>query len=415
MKNWLCSAILVFCFAAAHPPANAQQPVGECFQSDGRIFGVYPNLFVVQRHYPANQGQGFRDPSGQAFMRFPSVSSIAVWVTWDMRMIQIDQSGWHVIGQCQMHPQFVQSMAVATFPMPQQYNQVAFLPPRADGMDAGGYQARVPATMLDPDITYVKPVVPQLPAAQQCSTYAVQGNRAAFIDCMAPQMMGSKEHRYYQCMRRYTERNDIALCMLQQSMGTNEQTAMNAAMTCYRQHGANWEQYPVCALQQGMNFDERTSRALQCLRQSTGGSQFDYLGMGMCYAGPEFARGMNQESLIAMQCAMTSGGEPMAFASCTGGQLAANELNKCLTHGIGGNGCFGNGNTLVSTIRNIGNEFGQHFGQNSVAAQAWRTLTTAPGPNNDAVRVVNNSVREMERAGKNIGREVKKILPRIKF
>ncbi|MGF6271815.1 hypothetical protein ABIB38_000157 [Massilia sp. UYP11] len=413
MKNCYLAIILCFLFAGFSRPSHAQQIVGECLQGDGKIFGVYQNFFVQQKFFPANQGQGYRDPSGQAFMRFPSVSSIAVWVTWDMNMIQIDQMGWHVIGKCQMNPQFVQSMAIVTFPMPQQYNAVVFESPGTNGMTRS---ATIPANFLIQEITFVKPLVPQLSAAQECQSYVSQGNHNGFMDCMAPKMMGSREHGYYDCMRRHGGNQDeLALCMLGRSMGQNERAALNAAEACYRQYGTAWQQYPACALQNNLPFDERTARAIQCLEKSAGGNGIDYLGMGVCYAGPDLMKGMNQESLIAMQCAMASGGDPMTFATCTGGQLATNELNKCFTHGIGGNGCFGDGNTLVSTARNIGNEIGQHFGQNSAAVQAWNAMTTMPGPNNEAVKIVNHSVREMEKAGKNIGREVKKILPRIRF
>ncbi|WP_157660545.1 hypothetical protein [Burkholderia ubonensis] len=60
--------------------------------------------------------------------------------------------------------------------------------------------------------------------------------------------------------------------------------------------------------------------------------------------------GFNHESQVSAEC-VAQYGVSYAGAGCITARLTADELNKCLTVGVGGNGCFGNSNTLVSMIR----------------------------------------------------------------
>jgi hypothetical protein len=84
--------------------------------------------------------------------------------------------------------------------------------------------------------------------------------------------------------------------------------------------------------------------------------------MGVCAAG----NNLTPEQQVFVSCAISTGGQPYAFAGCVGTQLTLNELNKCLERGIGGNGCFGPNNTAVKFVSN-----------------AWKDVTQGPGPNND--------------------------------
>lgn len=72
------------------------------------------------------------------------------------------------------------------------------------------------------------------------------------------------------------------------------------------------------------------------------------------------------EQEVFAGCAVSTGGQPYAFAGCVGSQLTKMELQKCFTHGIGGSGCFGQNNTVVKFVNN-----------------AWKDVTEGPGPSND--------------------------------
>jgi hypothetical protein len=87
-----------------------------------------------------------------------------------------------------------------------------------------------------------------------------------------------------------------------------------------------------------------------------------YAQMGVCAVGAN----LTPEQQVFVECAIQTGGNPYAYAGCVGGRLTLNELDKCLTDGIGGRGCFGENNTLVKTVSN-----------------AFKDVTEGPGPSND--------------------------------
>ncbi|UYO50263.1 hypothetical protein KQX64_06725 [Rhodopseudomonas palustris] len=76
---------------------------------------------------------------------------------------------------------------------------------------------------------------------------------------------------------------------------------------------------------------------------------------------------MNEEWRIAAECAVQTGGNPVAFAGCTATQLTIRELTKCFS----GGSCFGKNNTVVVTLRN-----------------SFHDLTEGPGRNNEIVKVI---------------------------
>ncbi|MGY6164178.1 hypothetical protein, partial [Paraburkholderia strydomiana] len=60
--------------------------------------------------------------------------------------------------------------------------------------------------------------------------------------------------------------------------------------------------------------------------------------------------GFNHEGQIAAQC-VAEYGVSYAGGGCIAATLTAEELNKCLSVGVGGDGCFGDNNTLVDMVR----------------------------------------------------------------
>jgi hypothetical protein len=103
-----------------------------------------------------------------------------------------------------------------------------------------------------------------------------------------------------------------------------------------------------------------------------------------CAGANMFNLNLNAEQQIAVQCVVSTGGQPYAAAGCIATRLTARELTKCIDHGIGGSdGCFGDNNDLVGrngwTARTMGQIAG---GPNSIIRnpdQIW-------GGNNSFVR-----------------------------
>ena len=80
-------------------------------------------------------------------------------------------------------------------------------------------------------------------------------------------------------------------------------------------------------------------------------------------AGPNYTAdySLNKETQVALACTSKFGATKAAMA-CMAGTLTVNELDKCRTKGIGGEGCFGRNNTLVKafndhwdSVKNEGN------------------------------------------------------------
>lgn len=129
------------------------------------------------------------------------------------------------------------------------------------------------------------------------------------------------------------------------------------AATCLARAGGDAKASAVCVASQYMGKEE--ARLLNCAATAQG-----YAGFGICALGPQ----MNQEWRIAAEC-VAAGGPPPVMAGCVAGRLTIAELEKCFSKGIGGDGCFGENNTLVVGFRNAAND-----------------IAHGPGPNNDIVK-----------------------------
>jgi hypothetical protein len=97
--------------------------------------------------------------------------------------------------------------------------------------------------------------------------------------------------------------------------------------------------------------------------------------MATCAGANMFNLQLNPEQQIAVQCVVSTGGQPYAAAGCIASRLTMRELTKCMTDGFGGKGCFGDTNDLFGregwTARTLGQIAG---GPNSIInnpGQIW--------------------------------------------
>lgn len=82
---------------------------------------------------------------------------------------------------------------------------------------------------------------------------------------------------------------------------------------------------------------------------------------------------LNLEQQIALNCIAKSDGQPYAAAACAASALTLRELQKCLTDGIGNDGCYGDLNDLVGRKGWLRTKLGN----------AWDDLQHGPGATND--------------------------------
>jgi len=136
-------------------------------------------------------------------------------------------------------------------------------------------------------------------------------------------------------------------------------------MACISKAGSDRAKLASCGA--GLVLPKEAARIVGCATDSTGPTSF-----ALCAAGPA----MNEEWRIAAECAVESGGNPVAWGGCTAGRLTVRELTKCL-NGKVGQDCFGPNNTIVVGLRN-----------------AYNDVLHGPGENNDIVKTL-GSVREL--------------------
>lgn len=398
------SIFLTFLSVNLPSEGRAQQVVGYCHdQYRGQSFSVLDNFYMYQVNFPANGGLAMRDPSGMTFMRIPSADpwNLAFFVDWQGVVMQISPAGVMSIGFCEFIPGFMQP--------------VAFRPPVP--LDSWGVRTEagvmaLPEGVSAPAIRYVPPLFATPAEADTCLQST--SSEEDFVDCMLKDMLGRKEYAVYQCAQNGGTVEDISLCSIAANGGTVEREIVRNVQRCRRQHGDDWGSYPVCMMEDRMSEDQ--ARLVQCLRKQSEQGTVTLTGTAVCYSGDAFKP--NPELQIAMECAATTAGEPLAFASCTGGRLTERELTKCFTSGLGGQGCFGPNNEIIKGLRDLGLEIELEFGPSNDLVRAWNRglndMANGPGPNNDVVKGLTNVGNDIANGpGKNndIVRGIDKVLP----
>jgi hypothetical protein len=153
---------------------------------------------------------------------------------------------------------------------------------------------------------------------------------------------------------------DFATCaggkFLGRTLGPNEQAVLN----CASDSGGDTSEFTSCSAQRllGNKLSPEQKIAIQCAAQSQG----DATSMATCAGANMFNLQLNPEQQIAVQCVVSTGGQPYAAAGCMASRWTVRELTKCLSNGIGGDGCFGDTNDLVGRNGWVARTLGQVAG-----------------------------------------------------
>jgi hypothetical protein len=381
-------------------PTGPYGPVyAECFdQSRNQTYDLLPNMVTIQVGNPMNQAMAMRDPSGITFLRLPAANPMAqaFFVSWNMQLIELNVavSGPIVIGECRFFG------PVASPPQMLRFDTA--LAPGQGVINPQGNVLQVPQTILQNATGIAIPGM-TTPAVANICMQESGGDKDAFANCMIPKMLTPAQSRAYQCVQESSGDNvEIASCLARQVVGENEARALSQATDCYKHYGNDFQKYPLCMA--GQNFDPKTAATINCMSDQAKQGQLSAWSVAGCAAGNQLQ--MNPEMAIAVQCAMTTGGQPYAFAGCTAGQITTRELEKCFTDGIGGKGCFGENNDIIKALRAFGLNAENLTNGNGAVVNAWNTVTTdirsGPGANNDIVRAVNTVNHDIQHGmGKN--------------
>ncbi|MCW3159763.1 hypothetical protein [Chryseobacterium oryctis] len=413
IKNLKWSLVILI-FLLTTSSFFSQNFVGKIYdQMRGQSFSFFDNGLAIQDGNPMNRGFAQRDPSGLMFMRLPAINPYrnAYFLDYYGNFIEIDYVlGTRIIGRYDFAPP----------PAPINNFQIPQTNPNIGIMTANGNINPIPVSLVNQDKPFGDMMITSEQVAINCYNQSLQLNgqldQNKFGDCMVTNMSGKKENAVYQCVKNSATIEEQTLCMVSVMGGNKEQQYSQKLMKCYKEFGADYSKYPLCLA--GEVSDPELQKLVSCVKQQAQTGQVNFMNTAMCYGASKF--NLNTEATIAVQCAATSGGQPYVFAGCAGGQLTALELNKCLTHGIGGDsGCFGKNNTIVKTLNSLGNELNKQFGPNNDIVKnfnnAVNDITHGPGYNHEAVKILRNTGNELKNAGQNIEREIKKVLPRIKW
>lgn len=226
-------------------------------------------------------------------------------------------------------------------------------------------------------------------AALSC---AESGTSDSIVACIGNYLLGSNqlgttEGEYLKCaLSSNGDRGKLAGCLGSKSLGKREQQILGCATS-----GGSDKEILACVGKQYLGENEQ--RYLECATQNN----FDVAATAVC--GISGSLGLNPEAQIAVQCAATSGGEPMTFAGCTAGQLGKRELEKCWEHGIAtDDGCFGPNNTIRQYYNSIDGQMQTILGANSEVYKAYHFMHNnvfAPGPNHAVVHFINNGINDI--------------------
>lgn len=382
-------------FLTLYSAASAQPPyppgfIGRCDDNvHGQIFLLRADYTMTEYMKPLNTFQTLRDASGLTYLRLPSaVPMKGFFVDWNGSLVEINQSGWYNIGICVVND--------PSLPQRPRANQVKYIPSDKK-VQFSAIQTSIPQNVVNGQ-AFSSPALVNEQIARQCWNKS-NGDQNNFIDCMAGNMFSDEKKKAYNCVKQHQDnKQQLAMCLASVNMGPNEQRALAQAQNCYNTYGDDFSQYPLCLASN--NFDQTTARAVACYQQQAQSGDFSYWQAAICMSGPQLK--LNPELIIAAECAMASGGEPMTFISCAGGRLTAREIDKCFTYGIGGDGCFGPNNDIIKAARQYGDFLDKTLGQNHPFSKVWNNgvhdISQGPGPNNDLVKFgkqVQNSINDI--------------------
>jgi len=189
--------------------------------------------------------------------------------------------------------------------------------------------------------------------ASCANTYNDTRRGDQFLTCVSRGRLSEQEENIFNCaLENRASGQGFGSCVALGQLTPEQRRIYNCAYHNYD----SYVRAGLCAA--GSQLTPEQSRVVGCVLNNVD----SYGRMAVCAAG----NNLTPEQEVFAGCAVSTGGQPYAFAGCVGSQLTKIELQKCFTHGIGGSGCFGENNTAVKFVSN-----------------AWKDVTEGPGPSND--------------------------------
>jgi hypothetical protein len=274
---------------------------------------------------------------------------------------------------------FVGNLVCPPLPPPQQFSYDTLHPSFLVNLPNGASQTN--------SIQFASPAIPDLNQAQICRS--ASQNSDDFYKCL----VSSAEPQNYRLIQSCMDSNQddpaaAYVCSTGNSRLQSGYQALKQMEAC--SDSGDTTDIALCLGSSQLSPQQRYY--LSCVQNNAG----DYAAIAVCALSSQ----LNPEQQIGVSCAVSTGGQPYAFAACAGGRLAAREIDKCWQYGIATDqGCFGPNNELRKFSQQIDDQARAAFGANSAAYQAfsfWQNNVAMPGPNNEVVKFINNTLGDIQ-------------------
>lgn len=267
------------------------------------------------------------------------------------------------------------------------------LPPPGFGTWQPTLQVALP-TFQSPDsgqfnseVKFATPPIPNLAVLKSCRADA--SDEDEFMSCMVEKAMPPAYRMTKHCLEENEDDPAAALlCSTGNSDLQKKYERVKEVQSC-AEDASNNAEVAECLSKPFLGSNERYYA--NCLAKNA-----DSASAAVVCA---LAKDLTPEQQIALNCAMTTGGQPYAFAACTGGQLATREINKCWENGIATDkGCFGPNNEIRKFWNGVDGTLRTAIGENNELYKAfvlYKDNVIAPGPNHEFVRAANTVINDV--------------------
>lgn len=249
-----------------------------------------------------------------------------------------------------------------------------------------GFDQSVQAEKLG--IQFAAPSIPDVDALSRC--YDDSQSETEFYECVAEDALPEEYRLTRACLEEHSDdAGAAALCSTGNDDALETYQRFREVNSCIERDGEDEFAVAGCLGDQFLGEDE--SYYLRCVTDNKGDLEI----AAVCAV----AKGLNPEQQIALGCAISTGGQPQAFAACTAGRLTARELEKCWENGIAtDDGCFGPNNELRRGAQAIRDGICDATGENSAVCDVysvWHNNVLSPGPNHEVVKHLNNAISDL--------------------
>ncbi len=175
-------------------------------------------------------------------------------------------------------------------------------------------------------------------AASNCVEAGYDTDLDRFSACWIMQMTSDEQREVANCIMMSGDWATASFCMAGRTLSPDGQAIARCALST----GGQPQALLMCA-SGPLGINPEAVRLAGCVAANP----TNFWGAAICAGGVQ----LTPEQQVFAECAVQTGLQPYSFAACATGNLTFNEFQKCLEIGVGGDGCFGENNTIVRLVQ----------------------------------------------------------------